>query len=378
MAPQREWFEKDYYDALGVDSTATQKEITSTYRKLARKNHPDANPGDAKAEERFKKISAAYDVIGDESKRAEYDEVRKLAAAGAGPDGFPGGGFGGFSPGGMGADAGDLSDLLGGLFNRGAPGSGGGRRPRPTKGADLITDVYLSFEDAVRGLTTGVQLSTDAPCPDCSGTGAAHGTKPRVCPDCSGRGVTQENQGFFGFSRPCVTCNGSGHIIDNPCLLCRGSGKVREPHEVRIRIPSGVSDGDTIRVGGKGAPSSGGGPPGDLMVRVHVAAHPRFTRDGLNLRLTVPISITEAALGTKLRVTTLDGGSVTLRIPEGTASHKTFRVKGRGVETKKATGDLLVTVEVTTPTNLTTDQRALLEQLHAMIPSPREADVKES
>lgn len=373
MAPQREWFEKDYYDALGVSPTATAKEITSAYRKLARRNHPDANPDDPKAEERFKKISAAYDVVGDESKRTEYDEVRKLAATGAGPDGFGGGGFGGFSPGGMGFDgaqAGDLGDLFGGLFNRGAPG--GGRRTRPAKGADLLTDVHLSFEDAVRGLTTGVQLGTDAPCPDCKGTGAAQGTTPRICPECNGQGVTQENQGFFGFSRPCAKCNGSKQLIDNPCARCRGSRKVRQPREVRIRIPGGVNDGATIRVAGKGA--SGPGGPGDLMVRVHVAAHPRFTRDGLNLKLGVPISITEAALGTKLRVTTLDGTGVTLRIPEGTPTHKTFRVKGRGVETQKGTGDLLVTVEITTPTNLTTEQRALLEQLEEIIPSPRSAD----
>ena len=380
MAPQREWFEKDYYEALGVSSTATAKEITSAYRKLARTSHPDANPGDVKAEERFKKISAAYDVIGNESKRAEYDEVRKLAASGAGPDGFPGGGGGGFGPGGMrfdSGDMGDLGDLLGGLFNRGGGGGGGGRRRQPAKGADLVTDVYLSFEDAAHGLTTGVQLSNEVPCPDCAGSGAAKGTKPRVCPDCSGAGVTQENQGLFGFSRPCASCNGSGQQIDKPCGTCRGIGQVRKPQEVRIRIPSGVSDGDTIRVAGKGA-TSPGGRPGDLMVRVHVASHPRFQRDGLNLRLVEPISITEAALGTKLRVTTLDGANVTLRIPEGTPTNKTFRVKGRGIETAKSTGDLLVTVEVETPTDLTDEQRSLLEQLDETLGSPRSSEATSS
>ena len=353
MAPQREWFEKDYYEALGVSASATQKEITTAYRKLARKSHPDANPGDLKAEERFKKISAAYDVIGNETKRAEYDEVRKLAASGAGPDGFPGGGGGGFGPGGMrfdSGDAGDLGDLLGGLFNRG--GGGGGRRRQPAKGADLVTDVYLSFTDAAHGLTTGVQLSNEVPCPDCAGSGAAKGTQPRVCPDCSGNGVTQENQGLFGFSRPCATCGGSGQLIDSPCATCRGIGRVRKPQEVRIRIPSGVSDGDTIRVAGKG--------------------------DGLNLRLVEPISITEAALGTKLRVSTLEGTNVTLRIPEGTPTNKTFRVKGRGIETAKSTGDLLVTVEVETPTELTDEQRGLLEQLDATLKSPRSSDATTS
>lgn len=380
MAPQREWFEKDYYEALGVSSTATAKEITSAYRKLARKSHPDANPGDLKAEERFKKISAAYDVIGNESKRAEYDEVRKLAASGAGPDGFPGGGGGGFGPGGMrfdSGDVGDLGDLLGGLFNRGGGGGGSGRRRQPTKGADLVTDVYLSFEDAAHGLTTGVQLSNEAPCPDCAGSGAAKGTQPRVCPDCAGTGVTQEDQGLFGFSRPCASCNGSGSLIDTPCTTCRGIGRVRKPQEVRIRIPSGVSDGDTIRAAGKGEPSPGGR-PGDLMVRVHVASHPRFTRDGLNLRLVEPISITDAALGSKLRVSTLDGTNVTLRIPEGTPTNKTFRVKGRGIETTKSTGDLLVTVEVETPTDLTAEQRDLLEQLDATLKSTRNSETNGS
>jgi molecular chaperone DnaJ len=191
-----------------------------------------------------------------------------------------------------------------------------------------------------------------------------------VCPDCSGTGVTHENQGFFGFSRPCAKCNGAGHLIDNPCLLCRGGGKVHEPHEVRIRIPAGVSDNDTIRVAGKGA-ASPGGPPGDLMVRVHVAKHKRFARSGDNLLITLPITITEAALGSKLKVPTLEGGSVTLKIPAGTSPNQTFRVKGRGVTTAKNSGDLLVTVEVVIPTNLTVEQRALLEQLHEMIPSPR-------
>jgi len=365
---QREWLEKDYYEVLGVPSTATDKEITRAYRKLAKQYHPDANPG---AEERFKEISAAYDVLGDAAKRKEYDEVRRLAASGLG--GF-GGGFGG--PGGTTIrieDLGDLGDLLGGLG-----GIFGGRRTRergPRRGADLEAELYLSFEDAVRGVTTSVHVAGEGRCPTCGGTGAAPGSHPVTCSRCGGRGVLEDNQGMFSLSRICPQCGGRGTTIDTPCPTCRGTGAARTTREVKVRIPPGVEDGQRIRVKGRGAPGRGNGPPGDLFVTVRVGRHPLFGRRGRNLTLTVPITFPEAALGATVTVPTLDG-PVTLRVPPGTSSGRTFRVRGRGVPAagRSPAGDLLVTVEVAVPKTLTDEQRAVVEELARVTgPAPRQA-----
>ncbi|MDE3086934.1 MAG: molecular chaperone DnaJ [Acidobacteriota bacterium] len=362
MPPQREWLEKDYYAVLGVSSTATDKEITRAYRKLAKQYHPDANPG---AEDRFKEISAAYDVLGDDAKRKEYDEVRRLGAAGMGGfGGFPGG-FGG--PGGQNIrieDLGDLGDLLGGL---GGVFGGGGRRQRtagPRRGADVETELYLSFEDAVRGITTGVHVKGEGRCPTCSGSGAAPGTTPVVCPRCSGKGVLDEPQGLFSLSRVCPECAGRGTKIEKPCRTCKGSGVTPQTREVKVRIPPGVEDGQRIRVKGRGEAGRANGPPGDLYVTVHVGAHPLFGRRARNLTITVPITYPEAALGTTVTVPTLEG-QVTLRIPPGTPPGKTFRVKGRGVPShgRSGPGDLLVTVDLTVPATLTDEQRAAVEEL---------------
>jgi molecular chaperone DnaJ len=351
MAAQREWLEKDYYQVLGVAPTATDKEITRAYRKLAKQFHPDANPG---SEDRFKEISAAYDVLGDAAKRKEYDEVRRL-----GPSGFAGfGGPGG--PGGAGGttfrveDLGDLGDLFGGL---GGGFSGGGRRSRnfgPRRGADVEAELYLSFEDAVRGVTTSVNVAGEARCETCNGTGAAPGTSPVTCPTCQGRGALDDNQGLFSLSRVCPQCSGRGTIIEKPCKTCRGSGVVRRTRQVKVRIPAGVEDGQRIRVKGRG---------GDLYVTVRVGNHPVFGRRARNLTLTAPITFPEATLGSTVRVPTLDE-PVTLRIPPGTSSGRTFRVKGRGVPShgRSAAGDLLVTVEVTVPKQLTDEQRAAIEE----------------
>jgi molecular chaperone DnaJ len=359
MAAQREWFEKDYYRVLGVSDTATAKEIKSAYRKLSRQYHPDSNPGDDAAEERFKEVSAAYDVVGDPAKRKEYDEVRRLGPAAAG---FPGGGGG---PGGFRfEDVGDLGDVLGGLFGRARRGRGGGGTG-PHRGPDLETELHLSFEDAVAGVTTVVHLTSDATCSTCSGSGAKPGTAPTRCATCAGRGVLDDNQGMFSFSQPCPACGGRGLTVDDPCPTCRGTGIERRPREVKVRIPAGVNEAQRIRLKGRGGPGRNGGPPGDLYVVVRVAKHPLFGRKGRDLTLTVPVTFAEAALGADITVPTLFSGPVTLRIPPGTRSGRTFRVRGKGVSTGKADGDLLVTVEVAVPSKLTSAERKAVEALQA-------------
>lgn len=373
MAAQREWFEKDYYAVLGVSPDASAKEITKAYRKLARELHPDANPGDAKAEERFKEVSAAYDVVGDEARRAEYDEVRRLGpaagfAGGGGPGGFPGGGFGG--PGG-GFDASDLGGLFGNLFNRagrGGPAPGVG----PRRGDDLTASLTLSFQDALAGLTTTINVVGDASCKVCGGNGSAPGVAPQVCQVCHGRGVVDEDQGFFSFSKPCPNCAGQGVIITDPCPNCAGRGVERRTREVKVRLPVGVADGQTIKLAGRGGPGRNGGPPGDLYVKVSVQPDPIFSRKGDDLSVTVPVTFPEAVLGTRVKVPTPDGEPVTIKVPAGTPSGKVLRVRGRGVKTRKGTGDLLVTIEVVVPTELDDAQRAAVEALAAATPeSPR-------
>jgi molecular chaperone DnaJ len=369
MAPQREWFEKDYYRVLGVSDDASQKDIKSAYRKLSRQYHPDANPDDAAAEERFKEVSAAYDVVGDSEKRKEYDEVRKL-----GPMGGMFGGAGGPGAGGPGAggfrfeDVGDLGDVLGGLFGRGrrrGAQGGPGRGTGPHRGQDLEAELHLDFEDAVHGLTTTIHLTSDAACSTCHGSGSRPGTTPTTCPQCEGRGVIDDNQGFFSFSQPCPNCAGQGYLIEDPCPTCRGTGVERRPREVKVRLPAGVADGQRIRLKGRGGPGRNGGPPGDLYVTARVGPHPLFVRRGDDLTLTLPVTYPEAALGADVRVPTLDGGSVKLRIPAGTRSGRTLRVKGKGVAGPKKTGDLLVTVEVAVPQNMTDDERKAIEALAA-------------
>ena len=368
MAPSREWFEKDYYAVLGVSDTASQKDITKAYRKLARETHPDANPG---SEDRFKEVSAAYDVIGDPEKRKEYDEVRKLGPVGAGfggpGAGGPGGPFGGGSF--RVEDLGDLGDLFGGLFNRRGRGGGGfGGAPRgagPQRGADLEATLTMPFDDAVHGTTTTLTLTSDAPCPTCHGTGAEPGTTPVTCSVCDGRGVIDEDQGLFSFSTPCRNCGGRGVLIETPCHTCAGSGVVHRPRNVKVRIPPGVEDGARIRLKGRGAPGRNGGPAGDLYVEIHVADHPLFGRKGDDLTITVPVTFPEATLGADVKVPTLEGTPVTLRIPPGTRSGRTFRVKGRGVSARRRHGDLLVTTEVAVPASLSDAERRAVEDLAA-------------
>ena len=371
MDAQREWFEKDYYAVLGVGADASQKELTKAYRKLARENHPDTNKGDAAAEERFKEISAAYDVVGNTDKRAKYDEVRRLGAVGGGfgpGAGGPGGFGGGF---GAGAEGVDLGDLLGNLFG-GRGRRNHGRPAGPERGVNLETELHLAFEDALAGVTTSVHLVSDAVCSTCHGSGAEPGSDVVVCPQCAGRGVIDENQGLFSFSQPCPRCAGQGMVVSDPCHTCAGSGIERRPRTVKVKIPAGVTDGQRIKVKGRGGPGRNGGPPGDLYVVVHVGRHSLFGRKGRNLTLSVPITFTEAALGADIKVPTLAGEPVTIRIPAGTTSGRTFKVKGKGAATDAGKGDLLVTVEVAVPQKLSADERTAVEALaEATTESPR-------
>lgn len=363
----RNWLERDFYKTLGVDPEAAADEVKKAYRKLAQKNHPDANPDDPTAEERFKEISEAYAVLSDAEQRKEYDQVRRLAASG--------GGFGGFGPGGFGGGGyqqqvrvEDLQDLLGGLGGLGDIfGFGGGsRRGGPSRGADLQTELSIGFDDAAHGVTTSVTVRGPAACSRCGGNGAEPGTSVSTCPTCGGRGVVAQNQGFFSFSQACPQCGGTGRIIPTPCTNCRGTGAEQRSRQLKLKVPAGVSDGTVLRLRGKGAPGPGGGPAGDVLVRIRVATSPIFGRKGNDLTLTVPITYPEAALGSRIEVPTLNG-QVRLKVPPGTPSGKTFRVRGKGIapETGK-TGDLLVTVQVAVPSKVSKDERKLLEDLAAM------------
>lgn len=359
MTAQREWFEKDYYAVLGVAKDASAKDITKAYRKLARENHPDTNPDNAAAEERFKEVSTAYDVIGDADKRAEYDQVRAMGPMGGMPGGFSGAGAG---PGGFQFDGniGGLGDLLGGLFSRGgAPGT------RRRRGNDLSASLHLSFEEAVAGLTTTIHLTSNATCSTCHGSGAKPGTSPTTCPQCQGRGVLDDPQGPFSFSQPCPRCGGQGQVIEDPCTTCHGSGLERRAREVKVRVPAGVANGARLRLKGRGEPGANGAKAGDLHLTVHVASHPVFSMSGKNLKMTMPVTFAEAALGAELMVPTLSGEPVKVRLAAGTPNRRTLRVKGRGVQTAKGNGDLLVTVEVAVPSKLNATQRKAVEALAA-------------
>ena len=371
----KDWLEKDFYKVLGVSKGASADEIKKSYRKLARQLHPDKNPGDAKAEERFKEVSEAYDVLSDDKKRAEYDEARTLFAGGGGRFGG-GGGFG--SPGGYGGygggatydfgdvfgnDEGGLGDILGNIFSRGRGGGGGTRRAQPRRGQDVESEITLGFDDALDGVTVPLRLASDAACDGCHGTGARAGTVPRVCPSCEGTGQTTRNAGGFAFAEPCTACAGRGLIVDDPCPTCHGSGRGLSTRTVQARIPAGVKDGARIRLKGKGAPGERGGANGDLYVIVHVSPHPVFGRKGDNLTVTVPVTFTEAALGGQVVVPTPGGGTVTLKLPAGTTNGRTFRVRGKGVTRKDATkGDLLATIDVVVPTTLSDEAREALER----------------
>jgi molecular chaperone DnaJ len=376
----KDWIEKDFYKVLGVSKTADADEIKKAYRKLARKYHPDANTGDASAEAKFKEVSEAYDVVGDQKKRKEYDEARRLFGSG----GFrmPGGGSsqggGGFSfdvgdlfnRGGSGGGGG-LGDILGGMFG------GGGRTTttttaRPRRGQDIETEATIEFAEAVNGVTVGLRMTSDEPCPTCRGTGAKYGTVPKVCLKCEGTGMqTSVQGGVFAMTEPCTECKGRGLVVDQPCETCHGSGRGTSSKTMQVRIPAGVQDGQRIRLKGKGAAGERGGPAGDLYVTVHVKPHRIFGRQGEHLTLNVPVSFTEAALGAEIKVPTLDGLPVTVRIPAGTANGSKLRVRGKGSVRRDGTkGDLLLTLEVQVPHELTDEQKAKLQEFSSASEQP--------
>jgi molecular chaperone DnaJ len=363
----RDYAEKDYYAALGVSKTADAGEVKKAYRKLARDLHPDTNPG---GEDRFKEVSEAYDVLSDPVKRREYDEARTLFGAGGyRPGSYAGGGVPGFDLGDLfaraGGQTGGLGDVFGGLFGGGGGrGASSGRAPR--RGTDVEADVTLSFLDALRGATVPLRLTTTGPCTTCGGSGAAPGTAPKTCSTCEGAGVTSRSQGGFAFSEPCRACRGTGRTVDTPCPGCRGEGRAVSGKTLNVRIPAGVADGQKVRLAGRGGEGERGGQAGDLLVTVHVTPHPYLARkDDHHLTIRVPITFPEAVLGAQVSVPTLDG-PVTVKIPPGTTSGRTFRVRGRGVPGKE--GDLLVTVEVAVPQKVSAEARKQLEAFAAAAP----------
>jgi molecular chaperone DnaJ len=358
----KDYVEKDYYKVLGVAKDATTADIKKQYRKLARQYHPDANKGDAQAEEKFKEISEAYDVLSDEKRRKEYDEARSLFGGGfrAPNGGFP------FDLGDLlgNQGGGGLGDILGGLFNRGrTTGPGTGTTPGTgRRGADIESEASITFMQSLEGVTIPLRMTSEQPCRSCSGTGAKAGTTPRVCPECSGTGQTSRNQGGFAFSEPCRECKGRGLVVDEPCPTCSGSGRAASTRTLQARIPSGVKDGQRIRLKGKGAPGERGGPAGDLYVLVHVKPHPIFGRDGDNLTVTVPVTFPEAVLGADIKIPVLGGMPVTVKLPAGSANGRTMRVRGKGAPVRDGgRGDLLVTFEVAVPVNLNDEAKAALE-----------------
>ncbi len=372
----------DYYKILGVGKGASDEEIKKAYRKLARKYHPDRNPGDKKAEERFKEISQAHDVLSDPDKRKAYDR-------GSGPFGnFANAASGaGFDPS---AFSGSFSDILSGIFGGGGPaGAGGpggpgsrggvrgGNRQRPARGRDLETEVSLTFEQAINGTQVSLSVPTSQPCPTCGGSGAKPGTSPRVCPVCEGRGVEAQSQGIFSMSQPCSNCNGTGAVIDDPCPTCHGSGAQRSVRRLRANIPAGVRDGSRIRLAGKGEPGLRGAEPGDLYVITRVKESPVFRRAGENLEVEVPLTIPEALLGAVVEVPTLNG-SKRLRVPPGTKHGTIQRLRGEGPvklgnDPGHPRGDIRYRFVLDVPPSLTSEQAQAVDRLaQVMNGNPRE------
>ncbi len=347
----------NHYDTLGVPKGASQEEIKKAYRKLAREYHPDANPGDATAEERFKQIGEAYDILSDPEKRKQYDTFGQNFRPGAGPQG----GAQGFDFSGAGANF-DLGDLFGGLFNRGGAGRSGTTQQR---GSDVEARVELSFADALQGVTVRVPVDKANTCPDCHGSGAAPGTSPTICPDCKGRGVIAESQGFFALSHPCPRCGGGGTVIEHPCPNCHGAGRVRSTKTYQVRIPAGVRDGTRIKVAGKGEAAPRGGQPGDLYVVTKVGPSPLYSRRGDDLVIDVPVTFSEASMGSQVELPTPDGKTVKVKVPAGSTDGKLLRVKGRGAPKLKGSGngDLLARLRIAVPSKLSKQEREALEKL---------------
>lgn len=345
---------RDPYDVLGVSKTATDDEIKKAYRKLARQLHPDRNPDDPSAEEKFKDVQAAYDILSNAEKRQAYDRFGAEGAAGPG-----------FGPGGVrfeNVDLGDLSDILGNFGSFFGRGQQRTSRPRPERGADLESRVRISFEDALNGVQIRVPVEVQTACHVCGGTGAEPGTAPRTCPDCQGSGVISDSQGLFALSHPCPRCRGNGVVVDKPCKNCRGSGRERVTRRYQVKVPAGARDGTRIRLKGKGEPGRNGGPAGDLFVRVQVEPSPLYERRGADLVLDVPVTYPEAALGATVQIPT-PAGLVALKVPSGSENGKLLRVKGRGAPKLNGggKGDLLARLVVTVPKKLSKAEKEALQ-----------------
>jgi len=346
---------RDYYEILEISRTATDQEIKSSYRKLALKYHPDRNPGDRTAEEKFKEAAEAYAILSDGDKRARYDRFGH-AGVGGGPQGFDPSQFSGFE---------DIFGGLGDIFGFG----GGNRRSGPQRGADLRYDLEIKFEQAAKGVETHVQIPRQETCETCNGNGAAPGTSPTTCPQCRGTGQLRYQQGFFTVARTCGQCRGNGKVISKPCAACHGSGTVERTKKLTVKIPAGIATGQRLRLAGDGEAGTHGGPHGDLYVVIFVREHEFFQRDGNHLHCTVPLPLTTLALGADIKVPGIDGEH-TVKVPESTQTGTTFRLRGKGMPdvSGRGHGDLLVTVQAVTPKKLTKDQRTLLEQLAATLP----------
>jgi len=370
---------KDFYNVLGVSSTASQDEIKKAYRKLAKKNHPDANASDAKAAERFKEISEANNVLSDPAKRKQYDEMRRYGAFDGAPGGFGGGrsragsagGFGGgrsrgaeqtinfqdFDIGGLGG----LGDLFSSMFGGGEAREAS--RPRgPERGDTVEASLDIPFRTAARGGKVPIELEVREECPTCHGTGAAPGAQLKICPECNGRGVISFGQGGFAVNRTCPVCLGKGQVPTEACPTCHGTGEVRVKRKVVINVPPGVDTGSKIRLKGQGGKGTANGPPGDLVITFNVQPDKFYSRDGLDVIAKVPLNIAQATLGTKISVKTLDGKKVAIKIPPGTPSGKRFRVRGQGIQKGDKKGDLIVEVSIAVPEKLSEEQERMMKE----------------
>jgi molecular chaperone DnaJ len=350
---------RDYYEVLGVGKTASDQEIKSAYRKLALMHHPDRNPGDKAAEDKFKEAAEAYAVLCDEDKRARYDRFGHAGVGGAaGPGGFDPSVFTEFQ---------DIFGGLGDIF-----GFGGGRRGGPQRGADLRYDLEIDFAQAAKGVETTIQIPRHEACDTCQGSGASPGSSPTTCPQCRGAGQLRYQQGFFTVARTCSQCRGAGKVIAKPCFTCKGQGTIERTRKLTVKIPAGIATGQRLRLSGEGEAGSHGGPTGDLYVVIIVSAHEFFQRDGNDLHCQVPLPFTTIALGGEIKIPGIDGNE-TVKIPESTQTGSVFRLRGKGMPdvSGRGRGDLLVTVQAVTPRKLTKDQKRLLEELAATLPEQK-------
>jgi len=356
---------RDYYEVLEVTRTASETEIKSAYRKQAMKYHPDRNPGDKTAEERFKEAAEAYAILCDQEKRSLYDRFGHAGVRSA-----PGGGAG-FDPS-VFQEFGDFADILGNMFGFGDLFGGGRRRGGPQRGADLRYDLEISFEEAARGAETSIQIPRQENCETCHGSGAAPGSSPSTCQQCRGQGQVRFQQGFFTVARTCPQCRGTGKVITKPCQTCRGAGRLSKERKITVKIPPGIATGQQLRLQGEGESGSDGGPAGHLYVVVHVQEHEFFRRDGMNLFCEIPVNFTTVALGGDIQVPTLDG-TETVKVPEGTQTGTTLRLKGKGMPDVggRGRGDLFATVQVRTPKKLTREQKKIVEQLADALPKEK-------